>query len=1167
MQSRHTTSMLRKCWQILAFTLALCVLLAATWRPGSAFAGEGGYDPDGRSLVTGATAQAAPDAQVQAAADMQTQATSSDAQDAQPDMQALAIGESKHSALAKENDFSQWFSFTPDHDGVFLFRCAKDEQSSGTWPLFVGTLYVSPIGDGQGSSELMTTSSEDSKIGYRLQQDQTCYLKCGYDEYDSDTSDISFSISVEEVDPFDISKLIVNSNSKWEEGESQDLLADNVFLMSWDRGDFDSPIYLKVSDVCTVSWQQRHRDSAQDEDVFSDIDQAPSEPGAYRAILKGKDPYYGTVEVDFTLGSYNPYDIGNCSFGEGAAFANEAAVTFEGLGISGAFEGGDDSIDLTCGEDFEVGGWFTAIKQGSEWSAVDELSAAPGMPGDYMVRLVGIGSYHGVKDVYFAIKDADDIANFDGNAASFDSTGDPVKPEDLYLTLSRYDSSTGDWIELEYDVDFEVEGWYASDGYDSVTGKCVAGEKLPAAPSDAGDYIVRLVGKGHYYGTKDVEFSISGSHDESDIVNYLSDNGGPDVATMEADGMPATLERLGFIIGEYDYEADNLIELTEGVDYEIEGWYRDDSLDQEPQRLDSAPSGIGSYSVEIRGIGQYHGEGGYHFTIYSLQDFAEQGLLGWDVELNEKIWADGTPISLEKLGLNLCREILDYVYYLEYGKDYTLDGWYTSEYGWASGEFGLRAGKRLDRDAPVEPGVYFVRLAGAQGGSLDVKFELIDPHDLSGCDSSRNSIWSNGEPVTIDRLNVRLSSGAGEQVQLEPEVDFQLDSWWDGYRNLELDGAPSEPGSYRAKFVGKGAFTGAKYVDFTIVDSYDLGNYEFYVNDEIAYDGTPLTAAKLSMNLSATVENDEEVTLKLNRDFKVSQWCSDSYYYGYDYYDDEGYDYDYGDYYADNGPTNGTDLGDITNAGYYVVTVEGIGQYKGSADHSFRIAPAALSKVTFGKIAAATYTGKALKPVPKITFGGKTLKKGTDYTLSYKNNVKVGKAKVVIEGMGNFEGTKTLTFTIGKAAISKAKVAKLAACAYTGKAVKPVPKVTFGGKTLKKGTDYTLSYKNNKKAGKARMTIKGKGNFKGSKVVTFKVTKSKVSLAKATVGKIKVQKLKKKGKAVKPKVEVTYQGIKLKAGKDYTVTYKNNKKKGTAKAIIKGKGAYKGSKTVKFTVK
>ncbi|MBR1820859.1 MAG: hypothetical protein IJ769_04475 [Clostridia bacterium] len=57
-----------------------------------------------------------------------------------------------------------------------------------------------------------------------------------------------------------------------------------------------------------------------------------------------------------------------------------------------------------------------------------------------------------------------------------------------------------------------------------------------------------------------------------------------------------------------------------------------------------------------------------------------------------------------------------------------------------------------------------------------------------------------------------------------------------------------------------------------------------------------------------------------------------------------------------------------------------------------------------------------------------------------------------------------------KTSISKAAV-KAANKTYTGKALKPAPTVKLGGKTLKKGTDYTVSYKNNKNCGKATVTV------------------------------------------------------------------------------------------------
>ena len=70
----------------------------------------------------------------------------------------------------------------------------------------------------------------------------------------------------------------------------------------------------------------------------------------------------------------------------------------------------------------------------------------------------------------------------------------------------------------------------------------------------------------------------------------------------------------------------------------------------------------------------------------------------------------------------------------------------------------------------------------------------------------------------------------------------------------------------------------------------------------------------------------------------------------------------------------------------------------------------------------------------------------------------------------------------------------------------------------------------------------------------------------ATAAKVRAQKYR-KGKAIKPNPKLTYKGIKLKKGTDYTLKYKDNKKRGTATITVKGKGNFKGSKTIMFNIK
>ncbi len=63
-------------------------------------------------------------------------------------------------------------------------------------------------------------------------------------------------------------------------------------------------------------------------------------------------------------------------------------------------------------------------------------------------------------------------------------------------------------------------------------------------------------------------------------------------------------------------------------------------------------------------------------------------------------------------------------------------------------------------------------------------------------------------------------------------------------------------------------------------------------------------------------------------------------------------------------------------------------------------------------IADQTATGKAICPEPTVTLDGTTLVKGTDYELSYADNVEPGTATITITGKGDYTGTKEVQFTI-----------------------------------------------------------------------------------------------------------------------------------------------------------
>lgn len=252
------------------------------------------------------------------------------------------------------------------------------------------------------------------------------------------------------------------------------------------------------------------------------------------------------------------------------------------------------------------------------------------------------------------------------------------------------------------------------------------------------------------------------------------------------------------------------------------------------------------------------------------------------------------------------------------------------------------------------------------------------------------------------------------------------------------------------------------------------------------------------------------------------------------------------------------------NAGTATITIKGKGNYTGSVKKSFKIAPKSIAKATVSGIKNKTYNGSAQTQAPVVKISGKTLAKSKDYTLSYKNNKNAGTATVTIKGKGNYTGSIKKSFKIAKRDFAKVKVSSIAKQLYTGSALKPAPMVKWGSTKLKNGTDYTVSYKNNVKLGKATVTIKGKGNYTSkTKTCTFTIYQAAISSARVQVDSTSVDW---NGSAQKPGVTITYGGKTLRQGTDYTVKYSNNVNPGSANIVITGKRGFTGTVTKHFTI-
>lgn len=202
------------------------------------------------------------------------------------------------------------------------------------------------------------------------------------------------------------------------------------------------------------------------------------------------------------------------------------------------------------------------------------------------------------------------------------------------------------------------------------------------------------------------------------------------------------------------------------------------------------------------------------------------------------------------------------------------------------------------------------------------------------------------------------------------------------------------------------------------------------------------------------------------------------------------------------------------------------------------------------------YTGKAIEPVMTVTPKGSNktpLTLGTEYTVSYDNQVEVGTASVTITGVPEkgYIGSVTKTYKITGVKLSTVAMVdetnwqpKVVYDIVSGQAVQPAEvglKAKNGTDKFTEGTDYTVSYQKNNKPGSATMVFTGKGKYTGT--VTKKFTVSKIDL-KADDSRLQytvAAEAPYAKKGAKAAVTVKYDGVLLREGIDYKLTFGNNK--------------------------
>ena len=386
------------------------------------------------------------------------------------------------------------------------------------------------------------------------------------------------------------------------------------------------------------------------------------------------------------------------------------------------------------------------------------------------------------------------------------------------------------------------------------------------------------------------------------------------------------------------------------------------------------------------------------------------------------------------------------------------------------------------------------------------------------------------------------------------------------------------PGTATVTIKGKGNYAGTVTTEFTITKK----NIK---DDDIAIDYKDLVANNKAQKPLTKITNNG---VKLGtKDYTVK------YYLLYK-----------------NGSRAGGALTSVKGVGTYEMVITGIGNYEGTQTIKVNVISGTYMNKTSITLkwtnaegqeiampkAGIAYTGQAIKPTVEVTKGSGRNKEtvlSDCYEIEYINNVEVGTASVKIKGVPakGYCGEVIKTFKITGVKLSsvaevdsakwKANVTlSVDVSGNSAIAVQPEENSESGllkakstapeGTTLKKDTDYTVTYAKNDKPGTATLTFTGKGKYTGTMKKTFKVDAVDLSGipkdtadADGSVYTVEASTPYRAGKTgAKAAVTVTYKGAVLEENKDYTLTYSANKAVSTAtskaKVKITGKGAFTG---------
>lgn len=649
--------------------------------------------------------------------------------------------------------------------------------------------------------------------------------------------------------------------------------------------------------------------------------------------------------------------------------------------------------------------------------------------------------------------------------------------------------------------------------------------------TDAGTATVTITGKGSFSGEKTLPFVITPKDIAGDDMSFRNLDGTAFVDEAEYEWSNNN-NPIRPDIAVFDTSLSKKLTLGEGgADYRVD--YYDENEDENSQY------NAGMVTLTVTGTKNYGGT--KVFTYYIGEDISKSyalvnGKSGVSVIYNGLEQApDESAITVVSNGVTLTDDNGEKRYDIAYYKN------------------GFEYENLVSRDKIVDAGTYYVAIVGvptkgtyAKSGIsnsciYEIKPRSISPSyiKVSGFDDTYyytgQEIVPKGIVVEDTQLPVDSAGTTTRTVQLVNGTDYELSYAGHVYA-----------GKATITVTGKGNYEGTREAYFTIISSDVTGNN--------TWDGTSEGTGSLTSGTSTISASN----ITLGYDNSAYDCMM---YTGYARIPTVSIDGVSADQYTVSASNN-------INPGVATLVITGAGKnYTGKIIMNYVIKANLGTHGSIAAIADQVYTGYQITPGLTLTCGGNLLNQGSDYTVTYANNINVGTATVIAYAASDsyYIGSITGTFNISNTAGGMQITGYASSYTYSGYPITPDVVVTMNGRVLNRGTDYTVSYSNNINVGTATMTVTGIGSFSGTQTIYYTIEAKNIENCLTTA----VTNYQYTGNTYTPNVTITDSstGKTLVAGTDYTITYSNNTNPGTASITVTALSKnYTGTKVIPFKI-